>query len=527
MRNVLAGGGTAVPGHAVVPDRNRRFCQHVRANLASFADHPRGRNRGFSLPNAGTIGPVAGALSHPVMLVLFLMTITQPYSVLLGPILMGPYRLVLIALFFPLFFGWVRGKYGGFILPDFLLIAHVAWMCVSLIVNHQADRFMEYGGAQFFDIFTAYLLGRAAIRSREDFYFFSKIFLAILLFLLPFAFLESTKGMMILQNIFRGLPSLKVFNASTLTYPARLGMLRAQTTINHPIVYGVLSSMGFSLGIVALRYAGGGTGLVARIFWSLGSAGGTFFSLSAGAFTGVAVQGMLIVWNAALSFYRDRWRLLGAISVIVYIILDIVAARPPLLVMARFVAFSGATAWNRYLIWRFGTDEVGRHPIFGMGLFSDWIRAPFMPSSIDNHWLLVAMRWGLPAIVLLLGAYFYIVVRLIRLNLSQDPAACAIRFALVFIYISMFFQMGTVVVWHVTYSLLLVMLGGSVWLFNEPDKIVRVPETTDTAEDRPVVPDHGKSRKPALPGVGTGETPAPPAGQKIAYTRFPTSRRRP
>ena len=485
--------------------------------MASLSDPSAARRRGQPVPAAVAGAPVAASLSHPVMLVLFLLTMTQPYLFKIGPVVMGPYRLVLVILAIPLLLNWVRGKYGGFVAADFLLLGHILWIAVSLAANGQSGRIFEFTSSQFFEIFIAYLLGRAAIRNREDFYFFTKVFLGVLLFLLPFAILESTQGLMLLQDTFRNLPGIKTFDSITVKYPPRMGMRRAMTTLNHPIIFGVTCSMAFSLAIVGLRYAAGGTSLISRLFWSAGSAGGTFFSLSAGALTGLALQLALIGWDTLLKGYRNRWKLLGAISVIIYIFLDIVAVRPPLVVLARYVAFSSSTSWNRYMIWQYGTAEVGRNPIFGMGLFTDWVRSPWMPPSVDNHWLLQAMRWGLTGCALLLGMYFYILVRLIRVDLKHDPEAAAIRKAMAFIFIGLFFQMGTVLVWQFTQSLLFVMLGGSVWLFNETDKIAPHPGA-------------GGRTAPAPPGrrpeAVTPSSPEPVGGKPaIAYTRFPADRR--
>lgn len=493
--------------------------------MASLSDPTTLRGRNQPAPAVGPgIAPVARGLSHPVMLAMLLLTATQPYLFQVGPLVIGPYRLVLMLISVPLFLGWAQGKYGGRVLPDFLLLGYIVWSFISLIVNGQADRATEFAVSQMFDIFVAYLLGRAAIRSREDFYFFAKFFLGVLLFLLPFAVLESTKGLMILQNIFRPVPGLLVFKPTTLTYPPRLGLMRAMTGITHPIVYGVLCSMAFSLAIVALKYADGGMSLVKRILWSLGSAGGTFFSLSAGAFTGVILQLGLIAWDVILRTRRYRWKLLGGMSAFVYVILDIFGGRPPLVILARYVAFSGETAWNRYMIWQYGTAYVGHHRIFGGGLFTDWERESWMPASVDNHWLLQAMRWGIPGCALLLGMYFYILVRLTRADLEHDPAAAAIRKAFVFIFIGMFFQLGTVLVWQVTYSLMLVMLGGAVWLFNEPDKIA--PRPGAAAESGPATPARrGRPVPSAAPEAPSG----PPVAGKapVAYTRFPVRPGRP
>ncbi|QIE43983.1 O-antigen ligase family protein [Meridianimarinicoccus aquatilis] len=469
--------------------------------MASLADHS------LSTQGLGTAGSARTTSTlHRVMLILFLLSATQPYSVLLGPILIGPYRLVLMILSVPLILGWVRGKYGGRILPDYLMLGHTLWISVALAANGQQDRIAEYGIAQIFDIFTAYLLGRAAIRSREDFYFFTKAFLGLLLFLVPFAFLEATQGKMILQNLFKGLPSIKLFNPVTLNYPERMGFMRAQTTINHPIVYGVFCSIGFSLGFVGLRGANGGTGLVKRAIWVIGSVGGTVLSFSAGALVSLMVQGMLVGWKWVMGKVVLHWQILAGLFGTLYIILQITAERPPLLVMARWIAFSGSTTWNRYLIWQFGTDEVGRHPLFGMGMFEDWIRAPWMSPSIDNHWLLVAMRFGLPGALMLLTAYFFILRKLAKTELKErEPETAAIRDAFIFMFIGIFLSLGTVVAWHVTYSLLLMLLGGSVWIFNEPRVI------TQDGNTAPTDPAQGQRRGPSRSRDGL----------KPVYTRFP------
>jgi len=281
------------------------------------------------------------------------------------------------------------------------------------------------------------------------------------------------------------------------------------------------------MAIVGLKYANGRTSLVKRLLWSLGSAGGAFFSLSAGALMGIILQLALMTWDWILRNMRARWKLLGWISAIVYVILDIVGGRPPLVILSRFVAFDPATAWNRYLIWQYGTTYVGKHPIFGGGLFNDWERQPWMPPSVDNHWLLLAMRWGIPGCSLMLGMYFYILVRLVRTDLEHDPAAAAIRKAMVFIFIGMFFQLGTVLVWQATYSLMLIMLGGSVWLFNEPNKVAPRPGTGNGTEPATGNPQKaaparrsGLDGQPDIPSSKSAEERA-----SVAYTRFPSAKR--
>ena len=50
--------------------------------------------------------------------------------------------------------------------------------------------------------------------------------------------------------------------------------------------------------------------------------------------------------------------------------------------------------------------EVGRHPVFGIGL-NDWTRPWWRAkmASFDNFWLLQAMRFGLPTLIFLALAW--------------------------------------------------------------------------------------------------------------------------
>lgn len=446
--------------------------------MTSNAD-PLGR---LSSARTGTLATSREVLSRPVILALFLVCATQPYGLEVGSLLIGPYRLILLLIGPILTLQWLLGRFGRWLLPDFLILGYALWILVCLAANGQSGRIIEWGGALFIDTFFAYLLGRAAIRNRRDFYFFTRVLLYVLLFLLPFAILESTQNLVILIPLVEGLPMVRPFDIVVGHHPPRLGLLRAQTGAVHPIAYGVTCSMGFSFGLAALAYAPGRPGLGKRLILSVGSYMGTFFSLSAGAIISILIQGGLIIWNWTLRGWRQRWYALAAGCLVFYIIVAIVSARPPALTLARMVAFSPSTAWNRYMIWQFGSAEVARNPIFGMGNFVEWQRAPWMPPSIDNEWLLTAMRFGLVGIGLIMGAFAYVLYRLIRKNFSTDPGMGAIRDAFVFTLISLLIAYGTVAAWNIQWSLLLVLLGGATWIFTT-EAGTRPEAAADAAED--------------------------------------------
>ena len=128
----------------------------------------------------------------------------------------------------------------------------------------------------------------------------------------------------------------------------------------------------------------------------------TFFSLSSGPFTALATQSGLIGWDKLTSKIKYRWSLLAGLFAFAYVTVDLLSNRSPVQVFISILTFNPRSAWNRMNIWHYGTAEVGRHPIFGIGL-GEWERAEWMSRSMDNFWLVIAVRHGLPGFILYIG----------------------------------------------------------------------------------------------------------------------------
>jgi O-antigen ligase len=81
----------------------------------------------------------------------------------------------------------------------------------------------------------------------------------------------------------------------------------------------------------------------------------------------------------------------------IYVLIDLVSTRDPMRVAFTYLTFSSHTAYWRMIIWEYGMAEVFRHPLFGIG-FEEWERPSYMYSgSMDNFWLVIAVRHGIPA----------------------------------------------------------------------------------------------------------------------------------
>ena len=86
-----------------------------------------------------------------------------------------------------------------------------------------------------------------------------------------------------------------------------------------------------------------------------------------------------------------------------------------------------------------------------------------MSSSFDNFWLLQAMRYGIPALLLLvLGIAFNL--RRILANRDLTPADRQCRTGHVAGAVALFFTLATVHVWGPTSTVVMFYIGAGVWL---------------------------------------------------------------
>jgi hypothetical protein len=398
----------------------------------------------------------------------FLIAVMLPVGFNLGPIALDILRSVLLMVIVPLFLQLLRGAAGKLLLVDYLLFAHVAWMALSLIVYDPAMA-VEPVGILTIEFLGAYLVGRVCIRTKAQFIQLSKWIAALVLVTLPFAILESQTGRPIILDAIRSIPGVR--SHADVYHPPRMGLLRAQVVFIHPIHYGLFCSVALPLVFVGLRDIISNTQRV-LVTGLVGLC--CFLSLSSGAVLAVLFQIFLIVWAYLMRNVERRWFYLSLLMVFCYVVVDLISNRTPLQVFLSYATFSSHTAYWRSIIFEwgvmnvFGSAEYGivGRPIFGLG-FDDWVRPSFMVSgSMDNYWLVIAVRFGLPALVFLGAATIWTLWRVGRRDLDADPVLVSLRRAWVFLFIGLSFTLATVHIWGTMYSYVSFLFGAGIWLLS-------------------------------------------------------------
>lgn len=329
----------------------------------------------------------------PVTLLVLSFAFPPEVSISLGSLRLSPYRITLIVMLLPALNELFRNRQAPAGATDGLMALHGLWAALSLILTMGLTEGIESAGIYFIETFGAFLLARAYVRIYEDFTAVIRLIFMIAVSLLAFAALESFSGTHILREPFKA-----VFGGTgPHVIEPRLGLTRSFASFEHPILFGVFSASAFA----GTYYVLCDTKLEITHFKKIAAVMlATFFSLSGGPFTALALQMGLITWDRITKGVANRWGILFGIFAGIWMVLTLLSNRSPILVFISYLTFSANSAYNRVHIWNYGTAEVARHPMIGIGL-NDWIRAPWMSSSMDNFWLLTTVRYGLPALIFL------------------------------------------------------------------------------------------------------------------------------
>ncbi len=399
---------------------------------------------------------VAAHAGSSLLVTAFFLAIIFPPDVVvnLGSIKLPIYRLVLILGFIPCVLRLFAGANGPMNKIDLFVFLYAMWSVLALLRAHGLEAW-QFCGITFLETIVPYLIARTYVCSAPDFRRMAKTYFLIILIMLPFAVFETVTGKHLLRDLFRAAMGM----GPIVGRPGRLGLDRAFGSFEHPIHYGIFcaSILGIVISLqssffkMAIRYV--------ILFVAVAC------SLSSGPLMAFVVQSGLKAWDLATKGIANRWRLLTGIFIVLYILVDILSNRTPFHVFVTYLTLRMESAYNRILIWEFGTQSVEKFPLFGIGL-NEWERPYWMSSSMDNFWLVIAVRYGLPALLFFSLAFLILFRRISRLKLAEELAPY--RTGWVISMVGMMIVGSTVHYWNSLYCLFMFMVGASTWLLRSP-----------------------------------------------------------
>lgn len=419
-----------------------------------------------------------------VVIVLFLLTYIPPGTLQVGTLTLGFPRLFLTLTVLPTAAMLLFDPRHRLTIVDAFVAGFAAWGVASILVNNGAAR-LEFAGMQFVETFGAYALGRTLLVRPEAYRLFWRVFGALMLLILPVGLVELLTERFVLHDT---IGRLITIHPKILNFPPRMGFDRVQGNLEHFILFGVFWGFGMIhfLSVYERRPV--------RLFMVLACLCVVAMSLSSGAYLGVLFQLALLAWGRVS---RERWWLLVGLAALGFLLVELLSDRPALVAITTRLAFSADTAYWRVLIFEFGMQNVWANPVFGLGL-NPWVRPHWLSASVDNQWLLIAMRSGIPALCLVLGAVVSMLVLLLRRR-DLSPTVALYRRNFVIAYVGLVMSLGTVAVWSGTQTFLWVLLAMGVNLAQAPAGVQAEAPTVEAPERGLAFRRVGLTRGPGAP----------------------------
>jgi hypothetical protein len=397
------------------------------------------------------------------LLALFFLCIFLPISFDVAGMKLDPLRLYMILTFFPFFIKLISSQAGTMTWTDGFMVGFNLWLFTTLVYHHGAER-APYAAVLAVEAFGGYMAGRILIRSVADYHRFIRYYLIVLVLIAPLAIYEAFTSQMVLSNIFNNFfPTVKKIEQF------RYGLSRVQVAFPHPILFGLFCSL--AIASIYFVYRGSLFRLIPRMAIAMIV---TMTALSSAPIISMVVQIMIIIWGKVTG---SRWNLLLILVLIAYVVLELFTDRGAVVIFIETFTLNPMSGWWRIHIWNFGTASVMNHPLMGIGL-NDWERPEWLAPTVDNFWLLTAMRHGLPAFLFLalsIGLHISTILRLRTLG----PEAQLIRKGYTITLIGLIFTLSTVFIWGSMNVMTMFFIGAGAFLYTSP------PEAADALNGTP------------------------------------------
>lgn len=351
------------------------------------------------LAAAARIRPVV-ALPVVVGLYLFVVIIPIGFSISIGPLLITPTRLFLALAAVPvLAAAFMRQRLQS---EDLLFIAFVLWVVIAYFYKRGAAG-IEVAGQAFLEMAVSYCIARCYVTQLDHLRKLAIVLSVMVAILGVFAIPEAVFHIRFLQDI----PAQLTGFSYDMADDTRIGLLRAATTFEHPILFGLFCATLFTFAWYMTASTAG------RMIHLAMTVLATFLSLSSAAVLILVLQIGLVVCERLTRRFPKRLLVISLMLICAITFVELMSNRGVIKLIGTYLTFNPHTAYYRVLQWDHAIDDVLQNPLFGINL-ADWTKPHWMTGSVDNHWLLLGMNSGLPAVFALWAVLAVIGVKLYR-----------------------------------------------------------------------------------------------------------------
>lgn len=301
-------------------------------------------------------------------------------------------RIALFLVSLPIGIELFRKVTSGGYLPtasDVVVPLMAAWILVTLYVNEGIKSLVGYGAVSAIEFLVAYFLARVYFGTPTGFNQFIKVLKIIVLLITITALLDTLLSQHVSWTIGRILSGTSAEDIVSW----RFGLIRAQGSLENPILLGV-----FMVICIILLASSGLPDTEKPIWISIGLLG-VLLPLSSAPLLSLFMSATMFLMLRTVN--RFPWGILFIVLFAIYTFSAfLLLVDDPLRTLIRNLTIDPQTGLYRVTIWQWAAYNIRRAPWTGIG-FTDWVRDSEMSSTMDSLYLVQAVRFGLPAAILL------------------------------------------------------------------------------------------------------------------------------
>lgn len=295
-------------------------------------------------------------------------------------------RMGVTLLFFPAFLLMLRpGR--RLQTADFLAFATVIWMMIAA-GSAAGFRGIFSAGATSLEFIAGYWAARAFILSPAALDSFVRVLKILTIAAVFLAMLDAASGRWLSHDI-----AAAIFQNPVLSPVFRGNMIRATSSFDHPILFGSFC----------------GTVLAIFLFWEKNPvkrillAGvcflGCFLSQSSAALMCFALTLFAYFYEKLLQGFAKRWLVFWSVFIVGLVAVFLITNHPIGWLISH-LTLDPVSGYYRILIWDSALVRIAESPIFGYTIES--FDEDILDATIDSVWLVDALRFGMPAVVLII-----------------------------------------------------------------------------------------------------------------------------
>ncbi len=326
-----------------------------------------------------------------------------------------------------------RGR--RFVTSDLFALLTALWILVAAIATGGASS-LSSAGAESLEFIASYLTARAFFTIQGGLDSFVRVLRFLTIVAVALAAADTATSRWISHDL-----AASIFGTFPLTPVFRGDVIRATSTFDHPILFGVFCGL-----VAAILLFWETNGLQRALCVGICFVGCLLSQSSAALMCFVLVL-LVYGYERMMRQIPSRWTLFWSVAGILLAFLFVLSNNPMGWIISH-LTLDPDTGYYRLLIWNAALDRISQSPLTGYAI--ELFNLQILDATVDSIWLVMALRFGIPTIAFLLLANVAacLPVKASRVKAPANAYAHRMRLAFTTVLLMFMFTGLTVHFWN-------------------------------------------------------------------------------